>query len=81
MEKRGTRDVATAYLNYLYSAEGQRIAAQNYYRPRDANVAKEYAKEFPTLKLFTLAETFGDWTKVQKEHFASGGSFDKINQR
>ncbi|AHF73324.1 Sulfate-binding protein Sbp [Candidatus Sodalis pierantonius str. SOPE] len=81
VDKRGTRDVATAYLNYLYSTEGQRIAAQNYYRPRDAAVAKEYAKEFPTLKLFTLAETFGDWTKVQKEHFASGGSFDQISQR
>ncbi|OZI14097.1 sulfate transporter subunit [Sodalis-like symbiont of Philaenus spumarius] len=81
VDKRGTRGVATAYLNYLHSTEGQRIAVQNYYRPRDANVAKDYAKEFPTLKLFTLAETFGDWTKVHKEHFASGGSFDQISQR
>lgn len=81
VDKRGTRDVATAYLNYLYSTEGQRIAAQNYYRPRNAAVAKEYAKEFPSLKLFTLAETFGNWNEVQNKHFASGGSFDQINQR
>lgn len=81
VDNRRTRHVATAYLDYLYSIEGQRIAAKNYYRPRDASVAKEYARKFPTLKLFTLAETFGDWTKVQNQHFASGGSFDKIIQR
>ncbi len=81
VDKRGTRDVATEYLKYLYSPEGQRIAAKNYYRPRDPAVAKEFAKEFPQLKLFTLAETFGDWQKVQKVHFSTGGSFDQINQR
>ncbi|WP_413736557.1 sulfate ABC transporter substrate-binding protein [Sodalis sp. RH21] len=81
VDKRGTRDVATEYLKYLYSTEGQRIAAKNYYRPRDAAVAKEFAKEFPQLKLFTLAETFGDWQQAQKVHFSNGGSFDQINQR
>ncbi len=81
VDKRGTRDIATEYLKYLYSTEGQRIAAKNYYRPRDAAVAKEFAKEFPQLKLFTLAETFGDWQQAQKVHFSNGGSFDQINQR
>jgi len=81
VDKRGTRDVATEYLKYLYSPEGQRIAAKNYYRPRDPAIAKEFAKEFPQLKLFTLAETFGDWQKVQKVHFSTGGSFDQISQR
>lgn len=81
VDKRGTRAIATEYLKYLYSTEGQRIAAKNYYRPRDAAVAKEYAKVFPQLKLFTLAQTFGDWQQVQKTHFSNGGSFDQINQR
>ncbi len=81
VDKRGTRDVATAYLTYLYSPEGQRIAARNYYRPRDPAVAKEYAQKFPQLKLFTLKDTFGDWQQVQKVHFSNGGSFDQINQR
>ncbi|MEA9393056.1 sulfate ABC transporter substrate-binding protein [Acerihabitans sp. TG2] len=81
VDKRGTRDVATQYLKYLYSPQGQRIAAKNYYRPRDPVIAKEFAKEFPTLNLFTLAETFGDWQKVQKIHFSTGGTFDQINQR
>jgi len=81
VDKRGTRDVATQYLQYLYSPQGQRIAAKNYYRPRDPAIAKEFAKEFPTLKLFTLAETFGDWQQVQKIHFSTGGTFDQINQR
>lgn len=81
VDKKGTRDVATAYLKYLYSPEGQRIAAENYYRPRDAAVAKEFASKFPQLKLFTLNETFGDWQQAQKEHFSNGGSFDQINQR
>lgn len=81
VDKRGTRNVATQYLQYLYSPQGQRIAAKNYYRPRDPAIAKEFAKEFPTLKLFTLAETFGDWQQVQKNHFSTGGTFDQINQR
>jgi sulfate transport system substrate-binding protein len=81
VDRRGSRDVATAYLTYLYSPEGQRIAAKNYYRPRDAAIAKEFSTQFPPIKLFILDETFGNWQQVQKVHFANGGSFDQINQR
>lgn len=77
-DKHGTRKVAEAYLNYLYSPEGQEIAAQNYYRPTDAKVAAKHAKDFPKLNLFTIGEVFGGWQKAQKEHFADGGSFDQI---
>jgi sulfate transport system substrate-binding protein len=78
VDKRGTRDVATAYLEYLYSPEGQDIAARNFYRPSDATVAAKYAKSFPKLTLFTIADTFGGWAKAQKTHFADGGVFDQI---
>jgi len=78
VDKRGTRKQAEAYLNYLYSPEGQEIAAQNYYRPRDAKVAAKYAKQFGPVKLFTIDELFGDWRKVQKAHFDDNGTFDKI---
>ncbi len=78
VDKRGTRDVATAYLEYLYSPEGQDIAARNFYRPTDATVLAKYAKNFPTLKLFTIDDTFGGWTKAQKTHFSDGGVFDRI---
>ena len=81
VDKRGTRDVATAYLKYLYSPEGQTIAAQNYYRPRDAAVAAKFAGQFPQLKLFTVDDTFGGWTEAQKVHFATGGVFDEISKR
>ncbi|WP_213992489.1 sulfate ABC transporter substrate-binding protein [Sodalis sp. dw_96] len=81
VDKRGTRDVATAYLQYLYSPEGQRIAARNYYRPRDPAVAKEFADKFPQLKLYSLKDVFGSWQQVQKVHFSDGGSFDQINKR
>src|SRR5574343_27252 len=77
-EKHGTRLTAQAYLDYLYSEEGQNIAARHYYRPRDAKVAAKYAAQFPKLKLATIAETFGGWQKAQKAHFADGGSFDQI---
>ena len=77
-DKHGTRKVAEAYLNYLYTPEGQEIAAKNYYRPTDAKVAAKYAKQFPKLNLITIDEVFGGWTKAQKEHFADGGSFDQI---
>ncbi|MBI0247448.1 sulfate ABC transporter substrate-binding protein, partial [Yersinia pestis subsp. pestis] len=77
VDKRGTRDVADAYLKYLYSPEGQTIAAKNYYRPRDPVVAAKFAKEFPQLKLFTIDEVFGGWTQAQKTHFATGGVFDE----
>jgi len=80
-DKHGTRKVAEAYLNYLYSAEGQEIAAKNYYRPTDEKVAKKYAKQFPKLKLITIDREFGGWSKAQKEHFGDGGVFDQIYTR
>jgi len=75
--RHGTREVAQAYLRYLYTPEAQDIIARNYYRPRDAQVAARYAQQFPRLTLATIAE-FGGWQKVQREHFADGGIFDQI---
>jgi sulfate transport system substrate-binding protein len=80
VDKRGTRAVAEAYLKYLYSAEGQQIAAKHYYRPVVEPYARQYAAQFPAIKLFTIAEIAGDWTKAQKAHFADGGVFDQIYQ-
>jgi sulfate/thiosulfate-binding protein len=78
VDKKGTRKVAEAYLQYLYSPEGQEIAAKNYYRPRLDAVAKKYASTFPKIKLVTIDEVFGGWQKAQKTHFADGGIFDQI---
>jgi len=78
--RRGTREVAQAYLQYLYSKEGQEIVARNYYRPRDPEVAARFASQYPKLKLVTIAE-FGGWSKVQSQHFAEGGTFDQIYAR
>ena len=78
VDKRGTRAVAQAYLEYLYTPEGQEIAARNFYRPIDAAVAARYAKVFPKVNLFTIDDVFGGWTKAQKTHFADGGVFDQI---
>jgi sulfate/thiosulfate transport system substrate-binding protein len=80
VDKKGTRKVAEAYLQYLYTDEGQEIAAQNYYRPTSEKIAKKYAAQFPKVKLFTLDDVFGGWTKTQKTHFGDGGSFDQIYQ-
>jgi sulfate transport system substrate-binding protein len=80
VDKRGTRAVAEAYLKYLYSAEGQQIAAKHYYRPVVEPYAKQYAAQFPAIKLFTIDEVAGGWTKAQKAHFADGGLFDQIYQ-
>ncbi len=80
VDRRGTRKAAEAYLNYLYSDEGQEIAAQNYYRPINEKVAKKHASQFPKLKLLTIDEVAGGWTKAQKAHFADGGVFDQIYQ-
>jgi sulfate/thiosulfate-binding protein len=77
-EKKGTRDVAEAYLQYWYTKEGQEIAARNFYRPRDAEIAKKYDSSFAKVDLFTIDEVFGGWTKAQAEHFADGGVFDAI---
>ena len=79
VDKRGTRAVASAYLEYLYSPEGQEIAAKNYYRPIDPKVAAKYAKTFAPVKLFTIDAEFGGWQKAQKAHFADGGVFDQIS--
>jgi sulfate transport system substrate-binding protein len=80
VDKRGTREVAQAYLEYLYTEEGQKIAAKHYYRPRLASVAADYASQFPQVNLFTIDEVFGGWQKAQKTHFADGGTFDEIYQ-
>jgi sulfate/thiosulfate transport system substrate-binding protein len=76
--RRGTREVAMAYLGYLYSEEGQEIIARHFYRPRDAEVAARYAQQFPQLKLATIAD-FGGWPKAQSTHFKEGGVFDQIS--
>ncbi|MBU9815254.1 sulfate ABC transporter substrate-binding protein [Rahnella sp. C60] len=81
VDKRGTRTVADAYLKYLYSPEGQTIAAENYYRPRDPQVEKKFAAEFPKLKLFTIDQVAGTWAQAQKDHFATDGIFDQITKR
>ncbi|KQW68787.1 MAG: sulfate ABC transporter substrate-binding protein [Methylibium sp.] len=78
VDKKGTRDVAQAYLEYLYTVEGQEIAARNFYRPIDEKVGAKYAKNFPKVNLFTIDEVFGGWAKAQKTHFADGGVFDQI---
>ena len=80
VDKKGTRKAAEAYLQYLYTDEGQEIAAQNYYRPISDRVAKKYAAQFPKVKLFTIDELFGGWSVAQKTHFADGGTFDQVYQ-
>jgi sulfate transport system substrate-binding protein len=78
VDKRGTRAVAEAYLQYLYTPAGQEVAAKNYYRPRLQTVAAKYDKVFPKLTLFTIDQVFGGWRKTQKTHFEDGGVFDQI---
>jgi sulfate transport system substrate-binding protein len=80
-ERRGTTEVARAYLEYLYSDEGQDIAGRNHYRPRNPAAAAKYASLFPKLELFTIDQVFGGWTQAQKTHFADGGVFDQIYQK
>jgi sulfate transport system substrate-binding protein len=80
VQKRGTEALAKAYLEYLYSPEGQEIAAKNFYRPRLQSVAEKYAATFPKVSLFTIDEMFGGWHKAQKTHFNDGGVFDQIQQ-
>ncbi|HEX8042647.1 sulfate ABC transporter substrate-binding protein [Candidatus Deferrimicrobium sp.] len=80
VDRRRTRKVAQAYLEYLYTPEGQEIAAKHYYRPRLESVAARYAKQFPKVTLFTIDELFGGWQKAQKKHFADGGVYDRIYQ-
>lgn len=78
VDKKGTRAPAEAYLNYLYSKEGQDIAGKHYYRPRDPDVAKKYEKVFPKLSLLTIDDDFGGWRAAQKKHFDDKGVFDEI---
>ncbi|MGE5548665.1 MAG: sulfate ABC transporter substrate-binding protein [Solirubrobacterales bacterium] len=77
-DKHGTRAAAEAYLDFLYSPEGQEIIAKHHYRARDVEVARKYAKDFPPVRLFTIDDVFGGWQKAQATHFADGGVFDKI---
>jgi sulfate/thiosulfate transport system substrate-binding protein len=78
VDRKATRAVADAYLRFLYTPEGQEIAAKHHYRPRDARVAAKYAGGFATVTLFTIDELFGGWQSAQKTHFADGGTFDQI---
>ncbi len=78
VDKKGTRAVAQAYLEYLYSEEGQDIAGRNFYRPTSAKAQAKYAKQLPKLNLFKLQDAFGGWEQARKDHFADGASFDQI---
>ena len=78
VDKKGTRKLAQAYLDHLWSPEGQENAAQNYLRPRDAVLLKKYAAQFPAIRTFTVDEIFGGWSKAFPAHFKDGGSFDQI---
>jgi sulfate/thiosulfate-binding protein len=80
VDKRGTRKAAEAYLQHLYSDEGQEIAARHYYRPSAEKIAKKYTTQYPKVKLFTIDEVAGGWSKAQKAHFADGGVFDQVYQ-
>jgi sulfate/thiosulfate-binding protein len=81
VDRRSTRKVAHAYLEYLYTPEAQEIIARNYYRPIDPKVAAKYEKQFPKLHLITVDEVFGGWQKAQKTHFVDGAVFDQIFTR
>lgn len=78
VDKKGTRKVATAYLEYLYTPIGQEIAARHYYRPRNKEIAAKYSGNFAKVKLFTIDQVFGGWDKAQKTYFGDGGVFDQI---
>jgi sulfate/thiosulfate transport system substrate-binding protein len=80
-KRHGTLAVAKAYLEYLYTPEGQEIAARNFYRPRLDSVAQKYTAQFPAVNTFTVDQVFGGWQKAQKDHFAGGGSFDQIYKK
>ncbi|HEX4024124.1 MAG TPA: sulfate ABC transporter substrate-binding protein [Steroidobacteraceae bacterium] len=80
-DRRGTRTIAQAYLQFLYSKQGQQIIAQNFYRPRDPDIARQYAAQFPPLKTVTVEDAFGGWAHAQAVHFNDGGTFDQIYGR
>ena len=81
VDKKGTRDLAEAYLQYLYSEEGQEIAAKNFYRPSNQKVSEKYVKQFPVITMFRIDEAFGGWKNAHKIHFSDGGTFDQIYQK
>ncbi len=81
VDRKGTRSVAQAYLEYLYTDEGQDIAGKNFYRPISARAQARYSAKLPRINLFTIDQAFGGWSKADKEHFAEGGSFDQIYSR
>ncbi|SFD98030.1 sulfate ABC transporter substrate-binding protein [Nitrosomonas sp. Nm166] len=78
VDKKGTRQVAEAYLQYLFSEEGQEIAAKHFYRPTNIKIAEKYAAKFPKIELFKIDDAFGGWKNAHKAHFADGGTFDQI---
>ncbi len=78
VDQRNTRAVATAYLEYLYSDEGQKIAARHYYRPRNPLILQEFSSQFPAIRLFNIEDVFGGWASAQATHFNDGGTFDQI---
>ena len=81
VQRKGTAEVAQAYVQHLYSDEGQRLAAKHFYRPRNAKIAAEFSGQFPKVELFTIEAVFGGWSKAQKQHFAEGGTFDVITRK
>jgi sulfate transport system substrate-binding protein len=81
VQRKGTAEVAQAYVQHLYSDEGQRLAAKHFYRPRNAKIAAEFSEQFPKVELFTIEAVFGGWSKAQKQHFAEGGIFDVITRK
>jgi len=81
VDRKGTRKLAEAYLQFLYTEEAQDIIGRNFYRPTSAKAQAKYAKQLPKLKLFTIDEAFGGWDKAGKDHFADGGVFDQIYSR
>lgn len=78
VDKKGTRKIAEAYLQYLYSDEGQEIAARHFYRPTNEKIAEKFTQQFPAIKLFKVDDAFGSWKNAQKVHFDDGGTFDQI---
>ena len=78
VDRKGTREVATAYLNFLYTDIGQDIAGKNFYRPRSEAAQKKYLSQFPAIPLFTIDDAFGGWEQATQTHFVDGGTFDQI---
>jgi sulfate transport system substrate-binding protein len=78
VDRKGTRAVAEAYLEYLYTPEGQDIVARNFFRPTDADVLARYAAQFPSMRLFTVDRVFGGWERAQMQHFNDGGVYDRL---